>query len=89
MNNEELAATVNALYGLCMAQAGKLAALATINEAVVASLGTSLPPLIGQIAQHANGLSPYHRGPLEPESLSAFDSTLASFNETLNALSGG
>lgn len=88
MNNDELTVTVNALYRLCMAQAGKLAAMETISGAVIASLGVSLPPLIEQIAQHANGLLPYHRDELEPESLKAFDATLASFTANLKALAG-
>lgn len=86
MNNEELTDTVNALYDLCMVQAGRIEALEVMHGAVVASLGVSLPPLIDQIAQHAKGLSSYRRDLLEPASLEVFDSTLHSFAENLEAL---
>ena len=88
MNTDELTSTVNALYGLCMAHAGKIAALETVNGALVASIGMALPPLSAQISQNIDGLTPYHRESLEEESIDAFESALASVKANLRAQSG-
>lgn len=88
MNNDELTETVNSIYQLCMAQAGKIAALETITNAITASIGLSLPPLAQQIQTHTDGLARFHRENLEPLSVEVFNTTITEFQSNMDKLAG-
>ena len=86
MNSEELAEVVVALHQLCMAQAGRIAAMETVSDAVVATLGLSFPPLLGQLAKHIDGLVEHHRSSVQDESMDSYDAKLAEIQRNLRNL---
>ena len=89
MNAEELTEVVSALHHLSLAQSGQLAAQKTIIDALVASIGLSLPSIADQLSSHIDGLAPFARSSLEPESISSFENGLASVKENIRILTGG
>lgn len=88
MTNEELTRAIHSLGEMNLALAGRLAALEAANGALLAALGSSLPPLLPQIEQHLFGLAPHARASLEPESFEAFENAVASFAANVRALQG-
>jgi hypothetical protein len=88
MNTDQLTEAVEALHGLAMAQAGKLAAQQTVIEALIAALGTELTPLIEHVSVHLRELSCFGSDELEELSLPAFESTIEAFQEKVLALQG-
>ncbi|MBS0391676.1 MAG: hypothetical protein JSR23_11120 [Proteobacteria bacterium] len=88
MNSEELAEVVTALHGLCMAQAGQVAALQVTLEALIATIGVNLPPLTAQVSQHIEGLAPLAANDLDPSSLPSFSSTISTLQNNLRILQG-
>lgn len=86
MNTEELSEVVSALHKLCMVQAGKIAALETVSDAVVATLGLSFPPLLEQLASNIDGLAPYYRSSVQSENMHAYEAKLAEVQQNLRIL---
>lgn len=88
MNTEELTEVVTALHQLCMAQAGKIAALETVSDAVVAAVGMAFPPLIGELSKHIEGLACYNRDSVGEDSVSSYEAKLAEVLNNLRVLQG-
>lgn len=88
MNGEELSDVVAALHGLCMAQAGQVAALRVTLEALIATIGTNLPPLTAQVSQHIDGLASIAENDLDPSSLPTFSNTISVLQNNLRILQG-
>lgn len=88
MNTEELTEFATASHGLAMAQAGKVAALASITEALIATVGLAFPPLLAELEQHLNHLQALQRATLEEDSLAAFDQQIRQIRELSGALQG-
>lgn len=89
MNAEQLTEVVSALHHLSLVQSGQLAAQKTIIDALIAAIGVSLPPIADQLSSHIDGLAPFARSSLEPESISSFESGLAAVRENIRILTGG
>ncbi|HNT40329.1 MAG TPA: hypothetical protein PKO45_14525 [Rubrivivax sp.] len=88
MNGEELSDVVTALHGLCMAQAGQVAALQVTLEALIATIGINFPPLTAQVSQHIDGLASIAENNLDPSSLSTFSNTISVLQGNLRILQG-
>ncbi len=88
MTNDELTRAVHSLSEMNLALAGRVAAAEAVNGALLAALGTSLPPLLPQIEQHLFGLAPHLCATLEPDSVDAFEAAVAGFAANLRALQG-
>jgi hypothetical protein len=88
MNPEEVAELTTSLSELCLAQAGQVAALRTVIDALIATVGTNLPPLTEVLSAHLGALAALNRGSLEDRSLNAFDATIADVQGNLRILQG-
>lgn len=88
MNTEELTEVVTALHQLCMTQAGRIAALETVSDAVVATVGIAFPPLLGELSKHIEGLAKYNRESVGEDSVTSYDAKLDNILNNLRILQG-
>jgi len=88
MNTEELTEVVTALHQLCMVQAGKIAALETVSDAVVATIGMAFPPLLEELSKHIEGLSRYNRDAVGDNSVASYEAKLGEVLNNLRVLQG-
>lgn len=95
MNADELASSLkaaqeefNALFELCMSTSGRLTALEVINDALIAAVGHSFPPLVEKIRMYLDGLSDVRRQGMDRASLAAFDAKIGDCKAVLEVLGG-
>lgn len=86
MNTEELTETVNALANLVLVQAGQASAFGAVIDALIATLGTSFPPLVAPLLQHLEVLAEMRRENLAEESFEGFDSIIEDIQGNLRIL---
>lgn len=88
MNTEELSAVVTALHGLALEQAGKVDALVSITEALIATVGLAFPPLLPELEQHLNHLYGMRRVLLDGETQTAYEAHALQTLSNIRTLQG-
>jgi hypothetical protein len=83
MNHAELEELVLALTKLVQVQQGAMSAQRVMLDSVVSAL-SGLPTFVEVVNQTLTALEPHVRSELEPESVAAFESTIAHFNQCLD-----
>ncbi len=86
MNNEELSGAVSTLLSFGMVQAGKIAAFQTVVDALIATMGTSLPSLASQLELHLTTLSTEYKPELEDEALDVYNENIATWINSIKVL---
>jgi hypothetical protein len=86
METDELIAS---MHRLNLMLAGRVAALACVNEALLTTLVMAFPPLADDLTQHLDALAAFVRPDQEEEGLPVFDGTLDKFHEAIRMAEGG
>jgi hypothetical protein len=76
----------DALFGLCQAQLGKIHALEIATRALIASMVTLSPDTSEAFQSLVAGMAEEHRASIDQESHAAFDSTVESMIDLVEAI---
>jgi hypothetical protein len=79
MGNDALQKSVDALSQFCLIQAGQIGALKLITDAMVETIGSSMPPMLEPLFANVEELADNLRGTLEPDTLNAFNNMIRDF----------
>lgn len=88
MEIDELTVVVTALHEQSLVLAGKIVAMETVTEALLATVGTALPPLLPQLQAHLGALAQLNRSRLDGDTQLAFDSHIWQIKGNLQTLQG-
>lgn len=86
MNNDELSEVVTALHQLGLAQSGQMMAIQTTIDALIATIGISLPPLIDTFSENLETLSALHKKTLEQSTIESYENNIAIIIDNLKYL---
>ena len=86
MDSNQLEQLHDALFGLCQAQAGKAQALEIVVRAVIASIVAQSPETSDAFQGLIRGMADESRSSVDSESLVAFDSTIESMTDLIDAI---
>lgn len=76
------------MQSLSLEQAGKVAALVTITEALIATVGLAFPPLLPDLEQHLSHLHGMQLVLLDGETQTAYDHQVLRIRAMIETLQG-